>query len=83
MVYALHPFLMVLFLDAPHSRQGGYIQYDFLEEVKNGYVFSKKYESEVKIYAPIHVVVNINKEPDRTKLSPDRYHVINIGQFAV
>jgi hypothetical protein len=65
MAYALRPFLKVLFLDAPRSRQGEYIQYDFLEDVKNGYMISTKYESKAKMYAPIHVVVNMNEEPDQ------------------
>jgi Putative viral replication protein len=78
MAYALKPGLKVLFLDAPRSKQGEFIQYDFLEDLKNGYVFSPKYESRIKTYEPLHVVVNMNEAPDRTKLSEDRYQVINI-----
>jgi hypothetical protein len=82
MSYALKPSLRVLFLDAPRSKQGEFIQYDFLEDLKNGYVFSTKYESRIKSYQPMHVVVNMNEEPDRTKLSQDRYHIIHIRQFS-
>jgi hypothetical protein len=82
MAYALKPGLRVLFLDAPRSKQGEFIQYDFLEDLKNGYVFSTKYESRIKTYDPIHVVVNMNEPPDRTKLSEDRFVVINIRQLA-
>lgn len=81
MAYALKPGLKVLFLDAPRSKQGEFIQYDFLEDLKNGYVFSTKYESRIKSYEPMHVVVNMNESPDRTKLSEDRYKVINIRQL--
>lgn len=81
MAYALKPGLKVLFLDAPRSKQGEFIQYDFLEDLKNGYVFSTKYESRIKSYEPMHVVVNMNESPDRTKLSEDRYRVINIRQL--
>jgi len=81
MAYLLKPALKVLFLDAPRSKQGEFIQYDFLEDLKNGYVFSPKYESRVKSYEPMHVVVNMNEEPDRTKLSADRYAVIRINQL--
>lgn len=81
MAYALKPGLKYLFLDAPRSKQGEYIQYDFLEDLKNGYVFSTKYESRIKTYEPIHVIVNMNESPDRTKLSMDRYVVINIRQL--
>lgn len=79
MAYALRPGLKVVFLDAPRSRQGDFIQYDFLEELKTGYIFSPKYESRIKTYEPLHVVVNMNEQPDMTKLSPDRYQIINLN----
>ena len=78
MAYALQPGLRVLFMDAPRSKQGEFINYEFLENLKNGRVFSGKYESTMKTFDPIHVVVMMNEDPDRTKLSKDRYHVINI-----
>jgi hypothetical protein len=81
MAYALKMNIRVLFCDAPRSKQGEFIQYDFLEDCKNGYVFSTKYESHVKSFEPMHVVVNMNESPDRSKLSEDRYDVINIRQL--
>jgi len=81
MAFVLKPGLRYLFLDAPRSKQGEFIQYDFLEDLKNGYVFSTKYESRIKSFEPMHVVVNMNEEPDRTKLSADRYTVIRIRQL--
>lgn len=81
MAYMLHPSLRVLFLDAPRAKQADFIQYDFLEDLKNGRVFSPKYESTMKTYEPMHIVVCMNEEPDRTKLSADRYKVINIRQL--
>lgn len=73
MIYALNPDVRVLFIDAPRSKQGDFIQYDFLEEVKNGYIFSPKYESQVKTMSPCHVVIFMNENPDMSKLSADRY----------
>lgn len=81
MAYSLNPGLKVLFLDAPRAKQADFIQYDFLEDLKNGRVFSPKYESIMKTYEPMHIVVCMNEEPDRTKLSADRYKVINIRQL--
>jgi len=75
MAFALDSTVRVLFIDAPRSKQGDYLQYDFLEEVKNGYVFSTKYESRMKTLSPCHVVVSMNEEPDLTKLSSDRYNI--------
>lgn len=78
MAFALDPLIRVLFVDAPRSKQGEFIQYDFLEDVKNGYVFSPKYESRVKQLNKCHVVVMMNEYPDMTKLSQDRFHIIRI-----
>lgn len=78
MVFALDESIGILFVDCPRSKQGEYIQYDFLEEVKNGYIFSPKYESRVKRLSKCHVVVLMNEDPDMTKLSEDRYHIIKI-----
>ena len=65
----------VFFMDCPRSKQGDFIQYDFLEELKNGMIFSPKYRSRVKTLPPPHVVVCMNEHPDMTKLSIDRYAV--------
>lgn len=65
----------VFFLDCPKSKQGDFIQYDFLEELKNGYVFSPKYESKNKSFPTPHVVVLMNEIPDKSKLSEDRYNI--------
>ena len=69
----------VFFVDCPRSKQGEYIQYDFLEELKNGQVFSPKYDSKMKTLAPPHIVVLMNERPDLTKLSRDRPVVTMIG----
>jgi hypothetical protein len=69
----------VIFLDAPRSKQNEFIQYDFLEECKNGYLTNSKYESYMKIFTVVpHVVVMMNETPDMTKLSRDRYFIIDV-----
>lgn len=65
----------ILFLDAPRSKQSEYIQYDFLEDIKNGRIFSSKYNSKMKYFPSPHVIVMMNENPDMTKLSEDRYDV--------
>lgn len=67
--------MKVFFFDCPRSKQGDFIQYDFLEELKNGLIFSPKYNSKCKKLATPHVVVLMNEYPDMTKLSSDRYSV--------
>ena len=76
MAHALDPTIKYLFMDAPRSKQGDFIQYDFLEKVKDGMVFSPKYESGMKLLGPVHVVVFMNEDPDMHKLSQDRYNLI-------
>ena len=80
MAFALNPLSRVVFIDAPRSKQGEYIHYDFLEDMKNGYVFSSKYESHAKRLGRVHVVVMMNEGPDMNKLSMDRYDIRHITQ---
>lgn len=75
MAYTVKETTRVFFLDCPRSKQGEFIQYDFLEELKNGYVFSPKYESVVKKLHTPHVVVLMNERPCMQKLSADRYSI--------
>ena len=75
MAYTLKTDIRVLILDCPRSKQGEFIQYDFLEDVKNGYVFSPKYESQTKTLNNIHLIVLMNESPDLTKLSSDRFDI--------
>lgn len=81
MVYALATLGFepkIVFVDAPRSKQGEYIQYDFLEELKNGRIFCSKYESHLLRFSVPHVVVMMNESPDMNKLSVDRYNVVEI-----
>lgn len=64
-------------LDCPRAKQGDFIQYDFLESLKDGRLFSPKYESRTKIFAPPHIFVFMNESPDMEKLSADRYVLID------
>jgi len=66
--------LRVVFIDCARSN-AQYLQYDFLESLKNGRVFSPKYESGVKLFNKMHVVVMMNQQPNPTELSEDRYDI--------
>lgn len=78
MAFVVDDSTRVFILDAPRSKQGEFIQYDFLEELKNGYVFSPKYESVLKKFKTPHVVVMMNERPDESKLSSDRFKIITL-----
>jgi len=78
MAYALEEDKRAYIFDCPRSKQGEFVQYDFLEEVKNGFVFSSKYESCFKTFATPHVVVLMNEMPQMDKLSVDRFKIITL-----
>jgi hypothetical protein len=78
LAYCINQTSRVIFLDAPRCKQNEFIFYDFLEEMKNGYIFSGKYESRFKTLRKLHVVVLMNEHPDMEKLSQDRYNIITL-----
>jgi len=78
MAYALPDVIRVLFIDATR-KQVEYMPYTLLEELKDGLVMSSKYETTVKRYHNMHVVVLMNQDPDMTALSVDRYNVIHLN----
>jgi hypothetical protein len=79
LAYALDTGIQVFFLDAPRCKNGEFIQYDFLEQLKDRRVFSSKYESCVKRLEPLHVVVLMNEDPNMEALSADRYSITRIN----
>lgn len=67
----------VFLFDLPRS-QSEFLQYSVLEQLKDQMVFSPKYNSRMKmLHHRPHVVVFMNEHPDMTKLSQDRYDIIN------
>jgi hypothetical protein len=77
MSYALRQDIRVLFVNLCR-KQSDFLQYDFLEGVKDGLIFSSKYESAMKNMPPCHVVVMMNQQPDMSALSADRYTIVNL-----
>lgn len=55
--------------------------YQLIESLKNGVMFSSKYDSCSKIFKPPHVIVFANFEPERSKLSEDRWFIKDITSF--
>lgn len=81
MAYALQDDLRVLFLNVTRTsdtKNQEYL-YSFVESVKDGMVFSPKYESRMKYYGKVHVVVMMNTNPNMELLSQDRYEIIELS----
>jgi len=55
--------------------QGAKVSYTAMEQIKDGLFFSAKYESQMCVYNPPHVLVFANCEPDLSQLSADRWVV--------
>ena len=51
------------------------MSYSAIESLKDGLLFSGKYEGGVKLFPPPHVVIFANFLPDMTKLSIDRWDI--------
>jgi len=55
------------------------VQYSAIESLKNGIIFSPKYDSTTKIKAQgAKIIVFSNWAPDKSKLSADRWNIINL-----
>jgi len=60
------------------SRDVQYMPYHLMESLKNGKVFSPKYESTTKTCPGTKVVVFSNSLPDVSKLSQDRWNILDL-----
>lgn len=67
----------IIIFDVPRVNHGA-ISYQALESIKNGMIFSTKYESSMVVFNSPHIIVLSNQEPEYDKLSPDRWVVTEL-----
>lgn len=72
--YALPDNPRIVLFDFTRSTKSR-INYQAIEEIKGGYVFSSKYESKQKIFNKPHVIIFANFLPNVTQLSIDRWDI--------
>lgn len=68
----------IIIFDVPRTSQE-YVSYQGIEEIKNGVFAATKYESGMVTMNPPHVVILANFDPDKNKISEDRWDILNIG----
>lgn len=69
------PTLIVI--DCPRSMTE-YINYGGIEKLKDGLFCSGKYDGNMVVYNSPHLLVFSNEHPDMSKLSLDRWHIIEL-----
>nr|WAE42890.1 MAG: replication associated protein [Cressdnaviricota sp.] len=69
----------LILLDIPRCGEG-YMNYGVIEQLKNGMVYSGKYEGGDCIFDPPHVIVMANFEPDYCQFTEDRWSVVELGK---
>jgi len=68
----------IIIMDIPRTLEEKGVSYTAIEELKNGLIFSGKYESQALAFNTPHVICFANFEPDYSKLSNDRWSVQEI-----
>lgn len=64
--------------DMARCNHPDYYPWNFMENLKNGWFTATKYEGGMKTFYPPKIVVMMNEDPPRNKLSADRYQVLHI-----
>ncbi|MEO5351322.1 MAG: hypothetical protein H7836_17020 [Magnetococcus sp. YQC-3] len=67
----------IIIFDIPRCNEG-HVSYNAIEQIKNGCIFNSKYETGMLRFDTPHVVVFANEEPEYTKLSRDRWRVVEL-----
>lgn len=67
----------VIILDIPRHNLD-FVNYGAIEQIKNGLIYSGKYEGGICIYPPPHVIIFANEGPIKKKFSKDRWNITEI-----
>ena len=66
-----------MIIDVPRDN-GNHISYKAIESIKNGMIYSPKYEGGYKLFNSPHIIVFANVPPQEERLSADRWVIENI-----
>lgn len=73
-----HDNKKLILVDIPRCTQEFRIDYGAIEQIKNGLMFSGKYEGSQIVFNCPHVIVFSNNYPDTSKMSSDRWKIYKI-----
>lgn len=68
----------LIIIDIPRSQDAKFISYGGIEQIKNGLIFSGKYDSCQLVFNSPHVIIFANEPPKRENMSGDRWKVVQI-----
>lgn len=66
-----------MIIDVPRAN-GNNVSYKAIESIKNGMIYSPKYEGGYKLFNSPHIIVFANEPPETSKLSEDRWVIRQI-----
>lgn len=69
----------LIVVDIPRDN-GNRISYKSVESIKNGMIYSPKYEGGYKLFNAPHFIVFANEPPETKRLSEDRWNIYNIDE---
>lgn len=67
----------IILLDIPRYNKD-FVNYGAIEQIKNGCIYSGKYEGGMCVFPIPHVIIFSNEEPDTSKMSMDRWDIKTI-----
>lgn len=69
----------VVLIDIPRSTNTDFLSYQGIEEIKNMFFYSGKYEGGMVCGKPPHMIIFANEAPNYEKCSRDRWKVVNLS----
>lgn len=79
LAFAIDESKSVFLFDIPRGNMT-FFQYNIVEMLKNGLLFSPKYSSMTKVWRSVpYVAVFSNEAPDMDQMTPDRYNIIEVN----
>lgn len=69
----------IILIDIPRSTNTEFLSYQGIEEVKNMFFYSGKYEGGMVCGKPPHLFIFANEQPWTHKCSKDRWKIINVA----